>query len=213
MIKAVVFDLWNTLFYDDVKKEHPFTKFARKIGRDIDDYSYLKIFEKHVMTSKSRSLDLCVKNLLKELKISYDDKLVLELTELLEKKNVSQKPYPDTLNFLKKLRARKYKIGLITNVYHHSFEKLNQEFKLTKIFDVILTSYETGMIKPDPKIFDLMLKRLGVSKNEVLMIGDSPEDDVQAAEKVGIRAVLLDRKGRYPDYPGSIRSLRELRLV
>ena len=56
-----------------------------------------------------------------------------------------------------------------------------------------------GVRKPDPSIFEAALDLLGVAANEVAMVGDSPEDDVAGARALGMRALLLDRDGRYPD--------------
>lgn len=67
------------------------------------------------------------------------------------------------------------------------------------------------MIKPDPRVFELMIKRLVVPKEETLMAGDSLEDDVKAAEQCGIKGVLIDRKGKHPKYPLRIISLGQLK--
>ena len=52
-----------------------------------------------------------------------------------------------------------------------------------------------------------------VKKDEVIMVGDSLPDDVKAAEKFGIKGILLDRRNRYPKYKNRITSLKELGLA
>ena len=136
-IKAIIFDLWGTLFYEDVKGKHPLRKFAEKIGQDFNDYNYLKIFEKHLMLEKHYNLEVPVKLILKELGIKPNRKLIQELVGLLKKKGISQKPYPETMKILKGLRRQNYKIGLITNTFYHSYKHLNKKFKLDSLFDVI----------------------------------------------------------------------------
>jgi FMN phosphatase YigB (HAD superfamily) len=42
------------------------------------------------------------------------------------------------------------------------------------------------------------------------MVGDTPEDDVQGARALGMRAFLLDRDGRFPGEPDRLTDLREL---
>ncbi len=210
MIKAIIFDLWGTLFYDDVKGKHPFKIFAERIGQDFEDYGYLKIFEKHLMQEKHYNLEIPVRLILKELGIQANDKLISELIGLLKKKGVSPKPYPETMETLKELKRQNYKLGLVTNTFYHSYKRLNDKFKIDSLFDVILKSYETGILKPDPKIFKLMLKKLKVRKTEALMVGDSLEDDVKAAEKFGIKGILVDRKNKYLNYENRISSLEEL---
>ena len=53
-----------------------------------------------------------------------------------------------------------------------------------------------------------MLELLEVDACDAVMIGDTLEDDVEGALGVGMRAVLLDREGRYPELPGRLQDLR-----
>jgi putative hydrolase of the HAD superfamily len=57
-----------------------------------------------------------------------------------------------------------------------------------------------------------MLELLDVDAGDALMVGDTVEDDIEGALAVGMRAVLLDREGRYPDRE-SLADLRKLRSV
>jgi len=210
MIKAIIFDLWGTLFYEDVKGKHPFRLFAEKIGQNFDDYNYLKIFEKHLMLEKHYDLTVPVKLILMEFKIRATTKLVSELTYLLKKEGASQKPYQETFEVLNRLKEN-YLLGLITNTYYYAYKQLNEKFKTDSLFNVVLKSYETGILKPNPKNFEIMLKKLKVKKNEVLIVGDSLEDDVKAAEKFRIKGILIDRKNKYSSYENRICSLKELK--
>ena len=54
--------------------------------------------------------------------------------------------------------------------------------------------------KPHASIFQVVLDRLGAQPEEAAMVGDSPEDDIAGAQALGMRAFLLDRDGRYPDW-------------
>ena len=74
----------------------------------------------------------------------------------------------------------------------------------------MLTSHVHGKTKPHRTIFRAMLERLAVEPAEAVMVGDTIEDDVEGALAVGMRAVLLDREGRFPDYAGRLDDLREL---
>lgn len=210
MIKAIIFDCWDTLFGNEIEKTHPFQIFAEKIGKSLQDYEYLKIFEKHFMLEKHYKLEVPIKALLDELGIQHIEKLTNELQEILEEALSSQKYFPETLKVLNQLK-KKYKLGLISNTFYQSFEGLEEKFKVNEIFDVILKSYETKMLKPDPKIFEIMIKRLKVNKDEALMVGDSLKDDIKSAENFGIKGILIDRKGKHPEYPNRITSLEQLK--
>jgi putative hydrolase of the HAD superfamily len=70
------------------------------------------------------------------------------------------------------------------------------------------------MEKPDPRIFLLALERLGVRAEESVYVGDSVTYDVEPAEAVGMIAVLVDRRDRFPEHEGvRIRSLDDLPAV
>jgi putative hydrolase of the HAD superfamily len=115
--------------------------------------------------------------------------------------------YEDALPVLDYLRERGLRIGLLSNssrdlddfVRHHGLRA-----------DAVLTSHAHGKTKPHEAIFRAMLGLLGVEPPEAVMVGDTIDDDVEGARAVGMRAVLLDREGRYPDLDGRLDDLREL---
>ncbi|GAH78864.1 unnamed protein product, partial [marine sediment metagenome] len=76
------------------------------------------------------------------------------------------------MEVLSELKKR-YKLGLISNTGYLDFNQLKKQFKLDNVFDIILPSYETRILKPNPRVFELMIKKLKIDKNNVFMVGDS----------------------------------------
>jgi len=115
--------------------------------------------------------------------------------------------YEDVLPTLDALRRHGLKIGVVTNsardvaefVRHHALD-----------VDAALSSREHGKVKPHESIFRAALDLLAVAPEAAAMVGDSPEDDVDGARALGMRAFLVDREGRYPDAEGRLTDLREL---
>ena len=115
--------------------------------------------------------------------------------------------FEDALPTLAELRRHGLKVALISNtgrdlelfVSHHGLD-----------VDAALSSRAHGKVKPHPSIFRAMLERLDVAPAEAAMVGDSPDDDLAGARALGIRAVLIDREGRFPDEPERIDDLRAL---
>jgi HAD superfamily hydrolase (TIGR01549 family) len=115
--------------------------------------------------------------------------------------------FEDTLPVLAELRAHGLKIGLISNtgrdlaafVAHHALD-----------VDAAVGSATHGKTKPHPAIFQSALDELGVSAEEAAMVGDSPEDDVEGARALGMRAFLVDRDDRFPDVDDRLPDLRAL---
>ncbi len=115
--------------------------------------------------------------------------------------------YEDVLPTLEDLRRRGLLIGLISNtardldvfVRHHALD-----------VDAALSSRAHGRVKPHESIFRAVLELLDVLPARAAMVGDTPEDDVQGARALGMRAFLLDRDGRFPDERDRLTDLREL---
>ena len=61
-----------------------------------------------------------------------------------------------------------------------------KRFGLAKFFDVIIDSQVVGVEKPDPRIFQLALERLGVGPDEVQFTGDIYSIDIEGARAAGI---------------------------
>lgn len=115
--------------------------------------------------------------------------------------------YDDVLPVLEALRAAGLELGLISNgerdleafVVHHGLD-----------VDVAIGSRAFGRLKPHPSIFRAALDALGLEPGDAAMVGDSPEDDIVGARGLGMRAILIDRDGRFPDEADRIGDLREL---
>ena len=118
--------------------------------------------------------------------------------------------YDDALPVLDFLRERDLKIGLLSNSSRNLAEFV-EHHRLRA--DAVLTSHAHGKTKPHEAIFRAMLGLLGVEPPEAVMVGDTIDDDVEGARAVGMRAVLLDREGRYPEVDERLDDLRELPAV
>ncbi|HBI17449.1 MAG: hypothetical protein UR60_C0002G0012 [Candidatus Moranbacteria bacterium GW2011_GWF2_34_56] len=90
-------------------------------------------------------------------------------------------------NLINLLRLN-YKLGLLSNHAREWIEYCEDKFRYESLFEVNLYSYEVGLKKPNPKIFKLMLTRLGVKADNCLFIDDN-EENVFMASKLGIKAI------------------------
>ena len=115
--------------------------------------------------------------------------------------------YEDALPVLEELRRHGLRIGLVSNtgrdldafLAHHAIP-----------CDAALASGAHGWVKPHRSIFETVLERLGVSPEEAAMVGDSPQDDIEGARALGMRAFLLDRDGRHPERQDALPDLYAL---
>jgi HAD superfamily hydrolase (TIGR01549 family) len=106
--------------------------------------------------------------------------------------------FPETPGFLNSLKARGYRLGVISNSVGWLEEYFGQ-VGLARHFDIILDSAIVGIEKPHPEIFRLALERAGVQAAESVFVGDTYATDIGGARLAGLRGVLLDLIGAYPD--------------
>jgi putative hydrolase of the HAD superfamily len=120
--------------------------------------------------------------------------------------------FPETYDVLKQLKGFGLKLGIISNFDGRIYSVLDS-LEIRHFFDAVTISSETGFSKPDPEIFQSATRALGVPPSTILVVGDSPQDDVEGAVKAGLSAVLLDRRNRYAANPHIRRITSLLGLV
>lgn len=198
--KVILFDLWNTLaFWENV--EAATQELRRQIGPE--KFARLSAFftEWH---RRNFSLEVFLARLQNLISLNKDELLRIKSWLTYEK----CKLYPETEEVLRFLKNKDKKLILITNSpppARRSYRKLG----LAEYFNKAIFSFEVGLMKPDPRIFNLAINGLDVKKPEVLMVGDSWEKDIVGALEAGIGAVLLDRDGE-SNYGCKIRALSDL---
>jgi putative hydrolase of the HAD superfamily len=103
------------------------------------------------------------------------------------------------------LASHDVRIGLISNslwpgdAHRGDLER----FGLLKYFGATTFSSECGMWKPDPRVFDLTLDRLGAHAERAVFIGDRLLEDVRGAQRAGLKAVFLEGTIDYEDIDAS----------
>lgn len=98
--------------------------------------------------------------------------------------------YPDTIDTLELLRPD-YRLAMITNgVPDIQWTKI-RAVGIEKYFDAIIISGEHGIGKPNPKVFDLALNAIGVTRDAAVMIGNSLSRDILGAKNADVRAIWV----------------------
>lgn len=89
-----------------------------------------------------------------------------------------------------KALSDKYPLVLVSNFYGNITSVL-KDFGLFDYFKKIVESAVVGVRKPDPAIFELGIKELGLKPEEVLVVGDSIKNDIIPAKKLGCKTLQL----------------------
>lgn len=105
---------------------------------------------------------------------------------------------PDMRALLLRLKAARtpdapegYKLALLSNAHQRSAEMWMEAVGLAGVFDVLVSSAEVGLAKPDPAIYRLTLERLGIAPGAGLFIDDMTRN-INAAESVGLPCITFE---------------------
>jgi len=97
--------------------------------------------------------------------------------------------FPNLISMLEALKSDNLVLGIITNGYGQFQMDNVRALEIEKYFDVIIVSEWEGIKKPNSQIFNRALEKLDVSPNECIFMGDHPENDVKAAQNVGMKGI------------------------
>ena len=193
MIKAVIFDLDNTLLdFMTMKKEAVMSAISsmKEAGLDIDvDNSYKEIMDIYEVNGWENQLvfDKFLKN-----KLGYIDSkyLAAGIVAYRRAKEANLKAYPNVEKTLNHLLENNIKLAIVSDAPSREAWMRIYYLGLHNFFETVITFDESGERKPSPTPFKLALGRLNLSKDEVLMVGDWPERDMVGASSVGIKTIF-----------------------
>ena len=102
--------------------------------------------------------------------------------------------YPGAYSFLEDAFNQGKKICLVSDMQMGIQIKKINKLGVEKFISYLVTSEEVGEEKPSENIYKLALEKLGMSKDEVCMIGDNPDKDYHGANKFGISSFLISEE-------------------
>jgi epoxide hydrolase-like predicted phosphatase len=93
------------------------------------------------------------------------------------------------VDYIRSLRPR-LKTGLLSNAWDNLRRVVSDTWEIADAFDDIVISAEVGISKPDPRIYELAVLRLGVLPREAVFVDDFPHN-IEAAQRVGLKGILF----------------------
>ncbi|MCX6775255.1 MAG: HAD family hydrolase [Candidatus Micrarchaeota archaeon] len=207
MLRAIVFDIDNTLF-----PSNDFAEYARRnaltamieAGMDVDENTAYKKL-RHVIERYGPNYPQHFNILLKELGVKHNPKIIAAGIVAYHQAKTGIFPYPDVPKTIISLRERGYKLCIASEG-----KALKQWDKLIRLglhnmfHEVFVTPKKTG------HFYKSILDKLKLKPQEVLMVGDRLDKDILPAKSLGIKTVLVahEHAGKGADY--SVRNFGEL---
>jgi HAD superfamily hydrolase (TIGR01549 family) len=123
----------------------------------------------------------------------------LEELAKLHKKCDTYSLFPDAAPAVKKAKRLGLRTAIVTTIARFVFQPAMASMQ--QYFDTIVTGYEVGCEKSNPKMREKALNSLGVQAKEAVMIGDEPLVDIRIPKKLGMHTIFLDREGKIRKKP------------
>lgn len=112
-----------------------------------------------------------------------------EFNEIFDEANAAMYVRPEMIAYIEELK-KNYKIGLLSNFTSGLEQCLREVFSIYHLFDVVVSSYNLKIKKPDPLIYQHTLEKLGVQAPEAVFIDDL-EENVKGAEHLGLKGIIF----------------------
>ena len=99
--------------------------------------------------------------------------------------------FPETVELLRKLKKKGYPLYCLSNMHFASIEHLEQKESFWDVFDGRVISCRLQLCKPEPGIYEHLLRAFGLEASETIFI-DDVQKNLDAAAKLGIRTLRFE---------------------
>ncbi len=202
---AITFDFCGTLDADGVpwwKRMFNLIKYQPQIPlNEVEYHDFYKMVDNQIqkmLSGKQISFKECVEEHLRTQAASLGFTFQKSVNELAnEFVQEATKYIQHHLPTLIALHEKQLSLIIITNGYG-SLEMWCKPLGLSAVIDSVIDSGVIGVRKPDKRIFNLAVERLGVNRNRILHIGDNLRTDIYGANQAGLQSAWIRRQGELP---------------
>jgi epoxide hydrolase-like predicted phosphatase len=185
MIKNVIFDAGRVLVTDVPLK---------KIAEELSEQSSLSQAEIHSYLYPNQHWTKLTLGRLSEDKywehFLEASKVEIDKEALKEKVRNALRPIADNVKLIPLLKDR-YRLAILSNHAKEWSQFMREEFDFFRHFQHIIFSCDVGLRKPDPKIYQLILEKLGSQPGECLFVDDKRRN-TKGAEEIGMKTITLE---------------------
>lgn len=185
-IKAIVFDFGNVLL--EWNPRHVYRRYFPNDEEAMERFfQEVRFMEWNAQQDKGRTFAEGVADLSKEFP-HYSELIQAYHDNWIDSIGAS---FAGTVEIMKRLKKAGYPLYGLSNWSAETFPYAREKYDFFDLLDDIVISGEVGSIKPEPEIFEIMLRNIGKPANQCLFIDDSLTN-IQQAQKMGFATVHFE---------------------
>ena len=180
MIKNIIFDIGGVMFDDSTQN---ISNILKKDASELCKKVYGKSFVDCVLGNQE------VSDYIETFKNDSDYEAI---KYILGKDNlhISYPLMKDNFDYISQLKDKGYNLYILSNIAKESYEHVKSTIDIDKVFKGGVYSYQEKLLKPDRKIYELIVDRYYLNKNETMFFDDK-QKNVDAACEFGLKGVLF----------------------
>ena len=180
MIKNIIFDIGGVMFDDSTQN------ISDILNRDASELCK-KVYGKSFIDCLLGNQE--VSNYIESFKNDSDYEII---KYILGKDNlhISYPLMKDNFDYISKLKDKEYSLYILSNISRESYEYVKNTIDIDKVFKGGIYSYQEKLIKPDRQIYELIVNKYNLNKDETMFFDDK-QKNVDAACEFGIKGVLF----------------------
>lgn len=182
MIKVIVFDIGNVLapfVWEDCIREHGFSEeMVVRIGKATVNHPLWKEMDRSVTLEE---------NLIGQF-IANDPEIASEIRQFLLYSDTAVREFDYSAGLIKRLKENGYRVYLLSNYGGRNFRYALEHFSFIGLADGGVISYEVGSVKPEPGIFEALIKKYDLKPEEAVFL-DDVKTNIDAAAKHGFHTI------------------------
>jgi len=203
--KAVLFDFGDTLAATNPTYAVRLTMALKALGHDVDndellkayiytDYELFAMYKSLGGISNEQYLIWFYRNLFCRLNINGNKRSIYDaMVGAMREIHCNRHTLPGAVELLKALKQSGIALAIVSNNDGRTAKKC-EELGIRDYFDFITDSTQVGCTKPDRRIFNLTLRKLGITPDEAIHVGDLWGADVLGGLNAGLDVIWLNRR-------------------
>lgn len=195
MIKAVLFDAGDLVYYRDDETLKQILNFLRK-KKKVSANQFIQSYDEYALQlyKGNMSKDEHLKKTLEHLKIKFDENFLNEFAAVFRQNFSNIKIRENAYPVFEELKSLGLKIGILTDTATTEEKKWEwfKKINLAQFVDVIVCSSVTGHTKDEKEAYEEVLNRLNIKPSEAVFVGHK-KYEMKGTKLAGIKSVSMEK--------------------